>query len=462
MSTEEDPRTHPLPPYPEMILAAVSAFGEDNGTSESAISEYIESSHSGQLPPSHPSLLAAHLARMTETGELILVDGGYLRSAPDTAPPPVKRGRGRPPKAKIPVPADAAPRRRGRPPKPADPLAPAKIPRPRGRPRKNAPSDADPRQVGLAKRPRGRPPKVRPQFREVGLRIRFWTMPDLTKDAYVNCNVVASREKFKRSSRMSPVESSREENVYMAKLAEQAERYEEMVEFMEKVVKTISGEELTVEERNLLSVAYKNVIGARRASWRIVSSIEQKEESRGNEEHVALIKEYRGRIEAELSKICDGILKLLDSHLVPSASAAESKVFYLKMKGDYHRYLAEFKTGAERKEAAESTLVAYKSAQDIALAELAPTHPIRLGLALNFSVFYYEILNSPDRACSLAKQAFDEAISELDTLGEESYKDSTLIMQLLRDNLTLWTSDITEDGADEIKEAPKKESGDGQ
>ncbi|CAN6478804.1 unnamed protein product [Victoria cruziana] len=134
------------------------------------------------------------------------------------------------------------------------------------------------------------------------------------------------------------------------------------------------------------------------------------------------------------------------------------------MKGDYHRYLAEFKTGAERKEAAESTLLAYKSAQDIALAELAPTHPIRLGLALNFSVFYYEILNSPDRACQLAKQAFDEAISELDTLGEESYKDSTLIMQLLRDNLTLWTSDIQEDAGDEIKEAASKpESGaDGQ
>lgn len=161
---------------------------------------------------------------------------------------------------------------------------------------------------------------------------------------------------------MVPPES-REENVYMAKLAEQAERYEEMVEFMEKVAKTVDVEELTVEERNLLSVAYKNVIGARRASWRIISSIEQKEESRGNEEHVNIIKEYRGKIEAELSKICDGILSLLESHLIPSASTAESKVFYLKMKGDYHRYLAEFKTGAERKEAAESTLLAYKSAQ---------------------------------------------------------------------------------------------------
>ncbi|KAK8921621.1 14-3-3 protein 6 [Platanthera zijinensis] len=248
---------------------------------------------------------------------------------------------------------------------------------------------------------------------------------------------------------------AREENVYMAKLAEQAERYEEMVEFMEKVTAAAESEELTVEERNLLSVAYKNVIGARRASWRIVSSIEQKEESRGNEDHVVAIKEYRGKIESELNTICNGILKLLDSHLTPSASASDSKVFYLKMKGDYYRYLAEFKTGSDRKEAAENTLASYKSAQDIATAELAPTHPIRLGLALNFSVFYYEILNSPDRACTLAKQAFDEAIAELDTLGEESYKDSTLIMQLLRDNLTLWTSDMQDDGVEEMKDAPK-------
>ncbi|VAH56403.1 unnamed protein product [Triticum turgidum subsp. durum] len=136
-----------------------------------------------------------------------------------------------------------------------------------------------------------------------------------------------------------PAELSREENVYMAKLAEQAERYEEMVEFMEKVAKTVDSEELTVEERNLLSVAYKNVIGARRASWRIISSIEQKEESRGNEDRVTLIKDYRGKIEVELTKICDGILKLLDSHLVPSSTAPESKVFYLKMKGDYYSTL---------------------------------------------------------------------------------------------------------------------------
>ncbi|KAI9823366.1 MAG: 14-3-3 protein [Phylliscum demangeonii] len=229
-----------------------------------------------------------------------------------------------------------------------------------------------------------------------------------------------------------------EDSVYLAKLAEQAERYEEMVENMKHVAS--ANQELSVEERNLLSVAYKNVIGARRASWRIVTSIEQKEESKGNESQVALIKGYRQKIEAELAKICEDILEVLDKHLIPSAQSGESKVFYHKMKGDYHRYLAEFAIGSKRNESAEKSLEAYKAATEVAQTDLAPTHPIRLGLALNFSVFYYEILNSPTQACELAKQVFDEAIAELDTLSEESYKDSTLIMQLLRDNLSLWTS----------------------
>ncbi|KAJ0984711.1 hypothetical protein J5N97_003067 [Dioscorea zingiberensis] len=238
---------------------------------------------------------------------------------------------------------------------------------------------------------------------------------------------------------------TREQWVYLAKLAEQAERYEEMMGFMESLARCCSPlEELTVEERNLFSVAYKNMVGSRRAAWRIVSSIEQKEESRRNEDHVALVHSYRGRIESELSSVCGRILRLLDSHLVPSAKSSENKVFYLKMKGDYHRYVAEFKVGDERKKAADETMAAYKGAQDIALVDLAPTHPIRLGLALNFSVFYYEILNSSEKACTMAKQAFEDAIIELDTLGEESYKDSTVIMQLLRDNLTLWTSDAQE------------------
>ncbi|KAL6011983.1 Growth-regulating factor 12 [Asimina triloba] len=233
----------------------------------------------------------------------------------------------------------------------------------------------------------------------------------------------------------------------MAKLAEQAERYDEMVESMKKVAKLDL--ELTVEERNLLSVGYKNVIGARRASWRIMSSIEQKEESKANEQNVKLIKTYCQKVEDELSKICHDILAIIDEHLIPSSGSGESTVFYYKivpnllshlllvivvsaslasrlMKGDYYRYLAEFKTEQERKEAADQSLKGYQ-AISYRLTESLPTY----------------------MACHLAKQAFDEAIAELDTLSEESYKDSTLIMQLLRDNLTLWTSDLPEDGGED-------------
>lgn len=119
----------------------------------------------------------------------------------------------------------------------------------------------------------------------------------------------------------------------------------------------------------------------------------------------------------------------------------------MKMKGDYHRYLAEFAGGEAHGKSAEDAHESYKQASDIALNDLAPTHPIRLGLALNFSVFYYEVLNSPERACLLAKAAFDDAISVMDNLEEDQYKDSATIMQLLRDNLTLWTSDMQEEGA---------------
>lgn len=219
-----------------------------------------------------------------------------------------------------------------------------------------------------------------------------------------------------------------------------------MVKEMTKVAHLTdsSTPELSVEERNLLSVAYKNVIGSLRASWRIISSIEQKEESMGHDKNASTNQEYRMSIEKELNKICEDILNLLDNNLIPSAKSGESKVFYYKMKGDYHRYVAEFSNDEDRKNSAHSSLEAYKSATDTAMTELAPTHPIRLGLALNFSVFYYEILDAPDAACSLAKQAFDDAIAELDTLNEDSYKDSTLIMQLLRDNLTLWTRYVTD------------------
>jgi len=243
-------------------------------------------------------------------------------------------------------------------------------------------------------------------------------------------------------------ESPRGALVFLASTAEKAERYDDMCKYMSALVSYTSTEkaDLTVEERKLFSVAFKNVIGARRASWRTLNVEDGKFDD--------LIADYKKKIELELSGICKDVLSLLEDKLVKNPSLSkESNVFYLKMIGDYYRYLAEFNnTEGHDKKSAEF----YGKAMGVAEGTkespgLDPTDPIRLGLALNYSVCYYEILKDKKKACELAKSAFDQAISKLDQLSEESYKDSTLIMQLLRDNLTLWTSDqsVTVEDAEE-------------
>ena len=236
--------------------------------------------------------------------------------------------------------------------------------------------------------------------------------------------------------------------VYQARLAEQAERYDEMSEFMKEVAVS-SDKDLNLEERNLLSVAFKNAVGARRASLRIINSVEMKQTKKGNVENASLARKYRTMVEEELNTICYDILSVIDDNLLKrieddqkTEGVVESIVFYYKMKGDYYRYLSEFRP-EKNSEHIEQARSSYDKAFKEAVA-LPPTHAIRLGLALNYSVFHFEILQSPEDACRMAQKAFDEAIAELDHVSEESYRDSTLIMQLLRDNLTLWNSDSTQ------------------
>ena len=237
----------------------------------------------------------------------------------------------------------------------------------------------------------------------------------------------------------NPETLEKEELIYLARLSEQTERYSEMIDYVKLFVSKTS-QDLSVEERNILSVAYKNLVGVRRTSWRVLNSIEQKEERRGNLPNKSAAQTYKAEIETELSRYCNDILNVIDRELLPKASSSESRVFYHKMKGDYYRYVSEFAQGPQKATATNNAEMSYTTAYDLAKNELPPTHPTRLGLALNFSVFYYEIRNEQDRACEMAKSAFDEAIPELDNISEDNYKDSTLILQLLKDNLGLWTS----------------------
>ena len=219
--------------------------------------------------------------------------------------------------------------------------------------------------------------------------------------------------------------------VALARLSEEAERYEDMVEYMRMVMEMGGG--VSSEERNLFSVAYKNVIGARRSSWRVVDSIRKN----GSSSRQKVAEEYLDEIGKEVKRIGCEALQLMETQLSKSQQM-ESKLFYFKMKGDFCRYLAEVATD-EQQLYSDASKAAYDKAFELARTQMPLTHPIPLGLNLSYAVFTYEILKEPKKACKMAQETFDAAIADLDSLTEEHYKDSVLILQLLRDNLTQWT-----------------------
>merc|ERR1711967_22377 len=253
-----------------------------------------------------------------------------------------------------------------------------------------------------------------------------------------------------------PSSLDRESALYMAKLAEQAERYDDMVKYMRRIVDLgIPANELSVEERNLLSVGYKNMMSVRRTAWRTVQQFHDKN-SAEESANAAHDKAYRDTIASEvfalIEEVCTDVVKVyVEGDNKPDSNDDEEVlVFFRKMEGDYNRYGAEITEGEDKDKYREAAKKAYQTATDHA-TNLTSTNPIRLGLALNFSVFHYEICDQKTEASHLAKNAFDTAIDHLDTLGDDEYKDSTLIMQLLKDNLTLWNNDEDGDDGDDIQ-----------
>uniref|UniRef100_A0A7S3T4B8 14-3-3 domain-containing protein n=1 Tax=Strombidinopsis acuminata TaxID=141414 RepID=A0A7S3T4B8_9SPIT len=226
-----------------------------------------------------------------------------------------------------------------------------------------------------------------------------------------------------------------DKSIILARVAERAERYDEMADFMKDRVE--KGTPLNPEERDMFSAAFKNALTERRHAVRVAVGVSQQEEHDGHSERAALANGYRSKVETELQGICNKALGLLKSVLVPTASPGEAKTFYLKMQGDYHRYLAEFAGGDARSRAAEDAKLAYTTGVTEAMA-LSPVHPVRLGLALNFSVFQHEVLQDTASAVETAKNALEGAANELANVPEESRNDAILTMQLLQDNLSLW------------------------
>ena len=230
------------------------------------------------------------------------------------------------------------------------------------------------------------------------------------------------------------------EKIFMARVADQAERYEDMVEFLTEVIQ-LKEEDLTTEERNLLSVGFKNLISSSRAAWRTVGAIEQNGKYAEYSSDCAV---YKTKVEAELADKCKKVINIVKDNSLPKAKEPESQTFYLKMIGDYYRYIAETAKDALLTEVTNAALKYYQSATESAKS-LKPYNSTRLGLALNFSVFHYEVKCDIPKACALAEEALDQAKENIDNMDNEDARDALSIVELLKENLSLWKEEGEDD-----------------
>jgi 14-3-3 protein epsilon len=231
-----------------------------------------------------------------------------------------------------------------------------------------------------------------------------------------------------------------EEKIFMARVAEQAERFDDMVEFLRPLLREKGGD-FSVEERNLLSVGFKNLIGGKRTAIRTISAIEQNPKY---SKFGTALGSYKHKIEGELQKNCQDIIDMIKTDGMKTQDP-EGRAFFLKMVGDYFRYMAESAQGDVLTKAREGALQHYREAE-IAGQTLHACNPIKLGLALNFSVFHYEVMQDNKQACQLAETALQEAMNKIDDVDEETFRDAKSIIELLKENLTLWKEEA--DGAD--------------
>ena len=235
---------------------------------------------------------------------------------------------------------------------------------------------------------------------------------------------------------------TREEYVYLSKLYERAERFQDMVSVINKFIEITP--KLSKDEKNILSAGYKNILSDKRASWRLLNSMERKEAKKKSPQ-VPHIREIKSHIESELKKIFDDMHNLVDKYLLPNAEDPESKVFYLRLKGDHYRYLCEISKDKELEKAIEKAEKVYKEAYEISEKELPFINSTRVGLCLNMALFFYEIKGDKKEGCKIAKKSFEESMKYLDDLEKFKSKDVLLLIQLLKENLIFWSSEMNED-----------------
>ena len=237
---------------------------------------------------------------------------------------------------------------------------------------------------------------------------------------------------------------SRDDIIDHARVAEEDKDYATVLGCMRDAIER--NPSLSSSERTLLASSFNGLCAESREKWKVLADT-----SEGGREREVKVRA------AEVEEVCHEALSLVSDVLLPAAKDVESKAFYLKMRADYTSYLDQVTPDSDifqKSQRLQAAVEAQKAAYGIS-QELPPTHPVRLGVALNYAVFQHQ-LKKPEVALKAAKLAFDEAVQQLDSLSEESYKESTEVMQLLRDNITLWGEEVKKKEAKEKKKKKMK------
>lgn len=227
-----------------------------------------------------------------------------------------------------------------------------------------------------------------------------------------------------------------ETKIFMARVADQSERYTDMVEFLKEIIDD-SPEDLDTDVKNLLSVGFKNLISVQRSAYKTVEAIEK---NKKYAEYSSSCAEYKVKISKELQANCQKVINIVKEKCLTKNLKDEAKVFYLKMIGDYYRYTAETATGDLLAEVTENARKYYEQATAAAV-NLKPYNSNKLGLALNYSVFHYELKNDSAKACVIAEEALNGARDEIDNMDNDEARDALSIIELLKENLDLWKED---------------------
>ena len=227
-----------------------------------------------------------------------------------------------------------------------------------------------------------------------------------------------------------------EELSSLAQVALIAERYFDASKYVEELIKK-KKEDLTKEEKNIFYKSFKCVVNSKRSAWLSINYLEEKEK---NDERMEIIKNYKNIIEKDILDICKNVITLINNFLLTKAVIDESKMFYLKMKGDYYRYLCEFKALNENKNYLEESEKNYKNAIELS-QNISWIGTIKLGLYLNYSVFIYEIKKDTKKAIQIAKEAVKSAKKYSDKIKEEEDKDAEITIQVMKENINYWEED---------------------